>query len=66
MNVDPDKLTVYSFNILVEAKMRALVVMCKKVHSDWNEEQTEDFLKGAIVFAIETEAGKKTENNEEG
>jgi hypothetical protein len=65
VSVDPDKLTVYGFNLLVEAKTRALVVMCKKVHPDWNEEQIEDFLKGAIVFAIEKEAEKRTENNEE-
>ena len=47
---------IYGFNIMVEAKTRALVAMTKKIHSDWTNEEIERFLKGAIEYAVKKEA----------
>jgi len=46
---------IYGFNIMVEAKTRALVVMTRKIHSDWTDKQIAEFLKRAIDLAIEKE-----------
>ena len=44
---------VYSFNIVAEAKARALVAMTKRVHPDWSREEIEDHLKRLIGYAVE-------------
>ena len=45
--------SVYMFNIVAEAKARALVLMTKKVHPDWSREEIEDHLKRLIGYAVE-------------
>ncbi|MBA7595182.1 hypothetical protein ES703_02141 [subsurface metagenome] len=49
---------VYYFNILVEAKTRALVQMTKKIHPDWTNDQIELFLSDAMVYAVKKMLGK--------
>ena len=47
--------SIYAFNIVVEAKARALVDMTKRAHPDWTKEQVKEFLKNAIDHAIKKE-----------
>jgi hypothetical protein len=46
------------FNILIEAKARALVVMTKKYHPEYSKEEIEDHLKRLIGYAVEKELGE--------
>lgn len=41
------------FDIIAEAKMTALVIMCKKYHPDWSIEEVENRLKGLLEYVIE-------------
>ena len=45
--------SIYMFNIVAEAKARALVAMTKRVHPDWSREEIEDHLKRLIGYAVE-------------
>jgi hypothetical protein len=45
----------YAFGIVCEAKVRSLVIMTKRVHPDWGDEQIIDFLKSAIDYAVKKE-----------
>jgi len=44
---------VYIFNIVAEAKMQALVIMTKKCHPSWNDDQVKDFLFNLLKYSIE-------------
>ena len=59
--VTEEQKLIYMFNIAAEAKVRALVVMTKKYHPDWTNEQIEDHLKRLVGYAVEKEL---TEGNE--
>ncbi len=49
---------VYSFNILVEAKTRTLIVMTRKVHPDWGDDDIQRFFESVISHALKQEASK--------
>lgn len=44
------------FNIMVEAKTRALVIMTKKVHPEWDKAESVMFLHNAVDYAIQKES----------
>lgn len=48
-----EKSTIYAFNLIAEAKVRALVILTKKHHPDWTDEQIEDHLKRLVGYAVE-------------
>jgi len=43
------------FDIIAEAKMTAMVILCKKYHPDWSIEEIENRLKGLLEYVIEKE-----------
>ena len=55
--------SIYAFNIVVEAKVRALVDMTKRAHPDWTKEEVTDFLKNAIDYAIKKEMGDEQDSD---
>jgi len=46
---------IYAYNIMVEAKTRALIAMTRKYHPDWDNEKIVEFLKDNIDYAIKKE-----------
>jgi len=53
---DLDKLgtsSIMMFNIVVEAKMGAMVQMTKKMHPEYTKEQLLEFLHNAVDYAVE-------------
>lgn len=50
---------IYAFNIIVEVKMRALVIVTKKSHPDWNDKEIENFLKSSVEYAVKKESKKR-------
>lgn len=61
---DPEKMNIYGFNIVVEAKTRALVLITKKYHPDWSNKQISEFLQGAIEYAVKKELEEKGKDEE--
>jgi HJR/Mrr/RecB family endonuclease len=55
---------IYAFNIVLEAKVRTLVIMVKKYHSDWSNKQIVEFLQGAIEYAVKKELEEKGKDEE--
>lgn len=53
MTVSEKDKEVYIFNILAEAKIQALVIMTKKCHPSWNNDQVKDFLSNLLKYSIE-------------
>lgn len=49
------EMSIYSFNIIAEAKVRALVTMTSRVHPDWSAEEIEEHLKRLVGYAVEKE-----------
>lgn len=60
---DPEKRNIYGFNIVVEVKTRALVLISKKYHPDWSNKQILEFLQGAIEYALQKELEEKGKEN---
>jgi hypothetical protein len=50
---------IYAFNIVMEAKTRTLVIMCKTHHPDWSNKQILEFLQGAIEYSVKKELEEK-------
>ena len=55
--------SIYAFNIVVEAKTRTFVELTRKVHPDWTKEEVEEFLKGAIEYAVKEEMGDEQDSD---
>ena len=53
--IDLDKIgttSILMFNLVLEAKVGAMVIMAKKVHPDWSKEQIAELLHSAIDYAV--------------
>lgn len=50
---------IYGFNIVLEAKLRAMVLMTKRFHPEMSTEEIERFLKSSVEYAVRKELGKK-------
>jgi len=46
---------IYVYNIMLEAKTRAMVAITKKYHPDWSNERIREFLKNAMDYAVTKE-----------
>lgn len=51
--------SIYAFNIVLEARTRAMVALTKKYHPEWTEDEIRHFLHNAVDYAVtkEREAG---------
>ena len=50
---------IYAFNIVMESKIRTLVIMVKKYHPNWSNKQISEFLQGSIEYAVKKELEEK-------